>query len=86
MDEEVLWKGLSTWAAFQPRKANRRRSPGKLFCPDEASHIFEKYWNYLLCLEDRLDFASESLYCQEHMAKFSHALAAMRRRSLVPRR
>jgi hypothetical protein len=53
--------------------------------PIEASHIFEKYWNHLTCLNDDPDVASESPYCQEHMIKFSKALAAMRHKSLTPR-
>jgi hypothetical protein len=77
-DYEALWTAMSTWASFQPTKANQRRNPGKLFYPTEASHVFEKYWDYFTCLNDHPDFASESPYCQEHMVKFSRALAATR--------
>jgi hypothetical protein len=77
-DDEILWTALSALASFQPRKANRRAIPGKVFYPIEASHVFEKYWDYLTCLSDHPDSASESPYCQEHIRKFSQALAAMR--------
>jgi hypothetical protein len=83
--DETLWTALSAWASFQPRKANRRRNPGKLFYPTEASHVFEKYWDYLTCLEDHPEFASESQYCQVHMRKFSQALAVMRHKSWTPK-
>jgi hypothetical protein len=65
MDEETLWTALSAWASFQPRKASRRRNPGKLCYPTDASHVLEKYWGYLTCLNDHPDFASESPYCQK---------------------
>jgi hypothetical protein len=42
-DDEALWTGLSAWAAFRPRKANRRRSPGNLFYPTEASHLLDVF-------------------------------------------
>jgi hypothetical protein len=62
-----------------------RNSRAKLFYPTEASHVFEKYWDYLTRLESHPDFASESPYCQEHMRKFSQDLAAMRHKSFVPK-
>jgi hypothetical protein len=49
-DDETLWTALSVWASFQPRKAIRRRNPGKLYYPTEASHVFEKYWDCLTCM------------------------------------
>jgi hypothetical protein len=84
-DGETPWTALSARASFQPRKANPRTRPSKLFDPTEASHVFEKYWDYLTCLPDHPDFASESPYCQEHMAKFSYALASMRHKSWTPK-
>jgi hypothetical protein len=30
-DNETLWKSLSAWASFEPRKANRRRAPVSCF-------------------------------------------------------
>jgi hypothetical protein len=84
-DDEALWTGLSAWEVFQPRKANQRRSAGKLFYPTEAFHVSKKYWDYLTYLDSHPDFASESPYCQEHMRKFSQALPAMRHESFVPK-
>jgi hypothetical protein len=43
------------------------------------------YWDYLTCLSDHPDFASETPYCQEHMVKFSQALAAMRHKPFEPK-
>jgi hypothetical protein len=40
-------------------KSKPRRRPGQLFYPTEASHVFEKYWDYLSNLNDHPDFASE---------------------------
>jgi hypothetical protein len=51
----------------------------------EACHVFEKYWDHLTCLPKHPGFASESPYCQEHMAKFSRALAKMRHKSWTPK-
>jgi hypothetical protein len=57
----------------------------RTFYPIEASHIFEKYWDYLTRLSDHPGCASESPYCQEHMRKFSQALAKIRHKSFTPR-
>jgi hypothetical protein len=45
--EEALWTAPSAWATFQPRLLKPRRFPGKLFYPDEASHIIHDLWNHL---------------------------------------
>jgi hypothetical protein len=42
----------------------------------EYSHVFEKYWDYLPCLNQHRDFSSESSYCQEHMMLFTCALSS----------
>jgi hypothetical protein len=84
-DDETLWTALSEWASFQPRKAIRRRNPGKLSYPLDASHVLEKYWDYLKCLKEYPDFSSESPYCQERIVEFSQALAAMRHKSFTPK-
>jgi hypothetical protein len=65
--EETLWTALAAWATFKPRKTSPRKYPGKLYYPAEASHIFEKYWNYLTNLDEHPDFASESPICQERI-------------------
>jgi hypothetical protein len=47
--EKVLWTALASRATFTPRlaKGSRQRFPGRLFFPEEASHIFTKYWHHL---------------------------------------
>jgi hypothetical protein len=62
-----------------------REEPGQLFYPTEASHVFEKYWNHLPCLDQDPDFDSETPHCQQQMIKFSQALAEMDPDSFVPR-
>jgi hypothetical protein len=42
-DDETPWTALSSWASFQPRKASRRRDPGKLYYPTDGSQVLEKY-------------------------------------------
>jgi hypothetical protein len=37
--EEALWTALASWAKFEPRLSKPRRFPGRLFYPDDASHI-----------------------------------------------
>jgi hypothetical protein len=49
------------------------------FCPDEASHVLEKYWTHLNDLSAHPDFASESPICQAEMLKFSGALNRLHR-------
>jgi hypothetical protein len=83
--DEPLWTALAAWAAFKPRKSSPRKFPGKLFYPVEASHIFEKYWNYLPNLDQHTGFASESSICQERMIQFSRALAKLRHRNWTPK-
>jgi hypothetical protein len=48
-----------------------------LFYPNEFSHVFEKYWDYLGCLDQHPDFESESLYSQYCMTLFSRELSGM---------
>jgi hypothetical protein len=62
---------------FQPTKAMPRQDPGYLFYPKEFSRVFEKYWDYLACLDQRLDFANESEYTRYCMTLFSHGLSGM---------
>jgi hypothetical protein len=72
-----LWKSFADWASFQARRARPKKVPGKVFYQDGFSHVFEKYRDYLLNLNDHPDFASESQYCQEQMTRFSDHLAHM---------
>jgi hypothetical protein len=83
--DETLWTALAAWASFKPRNASPRKYPGKLFYPTEASHIFEKYWDYLAQLDKHPSFASESPICQERMVQFSRALAKLRHKNWTPK-
>jgi hypothetical protein len=56
-----------------------------LFYPTEASHIFQKYWDYFPKLDDHPDFASESPICQERMVQFSRALTKLRHKNWTPK-
>jgi hypothetical protein len=76
-DDEALWLTLASWASFRQRRLQPRESPGRLYDPAEYSHVFEKYWSYLPNLPDHPDFASESQFSQECMARFSSALSTM---------
>jgi hypothetical protein len=78
--EEALWTAVASWATFNPRKAKagRRRFPGRLFHPDEATHIFTKYWNHLTDLSSHPDFSKESPICQAEMLRFSEGLSRLR--------
>jgi lipopolysaccharide biosynthesis protein len=42
-----------------------------------SSHVFEKYWDYLPCLDQYPDFASESQYTQYHMKVFYQVISVM---------
>jgi hypothetical protein len=78
--------GLSASATFQPRRAKLRVNLGHLYYPSESSHVFEKYWDYLSCLDQHPDFPNESPYCQRHMLLFSQAISAMpKSATFVPR-
>jgi hypothetical protein len=76
-DDEALLIVLSAWASFQPRLEKPRVVSDRLFYPDAYSHVFEKYWNYLPCLDQHPDPGSESQYTQLHMKAFSEALSLM---------
>jgi hypothetical protein len=76
--EETLWTALACWAVFKPRK-NDRIFSGKLYYPDEASHIIHMYWNHLNDLSKHPNFKNESQICQERMKIFSQALRKFNR-------
>jgi hypothetical protein len=82
--DETLWTALAAWASFKPRETSPRKYPGKLFYPTEASHIFEKYWDYLTRMDEHPDFASETPICQERMVQFSRALSKLRTSNWTP--
>jgi hypothetical protein len=72
--DEALWVVLAAWATFQPRQKMPRRFPGKLYYPDEASHIFEVSWNHLANLGSMPGFGNQSPVCQTAMLAFSEGL------------
>jgi hypothetical protein len=74
-DEETLWVALAHWANFQPRLSKPRQSPGELFYPDAASHLFEEAWDYLGDLSKMPSFPSKSSVCQTAMVSFSEGLS-----------
>jgi hypothetical protein len=76
-NDEVLWGALSTWAKFQPRLSSPRRFPGKLYYPDEASHVIEALWNHLDKLELSPGFCDRSPLCQAAMISFSEGLRSV---------
>jgi hypothetical protein len=77
--EEVFWTVLTCWAIFKPRDESPRKYPGRLYYPDEFSHIVHKYWNYLFNLPIHPDFVNESPICKERMTMFSEALRKFKR-------
>jgi hypothetical protein len=55
-----------------------------VFHPNEFSHVFEKYWNFLPNLQDHPDIINESPYCQEQMSHFWAALSMMNPEEFQP--
>jgi hypothetical protein len=78
-DEEVFWTALTCWAIFKPRNDSPRKFPGRLYYPDEFSHIVHKYWNHLFSLLIHPDFVNETPICKERMTLFSQALRNFKR-------
>jgi hypothetical protein len=84
-DEEVFWTALTSWAIFKPRDDSPRKFPGRLYYPDEFSHVVHKYWNHLFNLPIHPDFVNESPICKERMTLFSQALRSFKRtKNLTP--
>jgi hypothetical protein len=48
-----------------------------LFYPNEFSHVFEKYWDCLACLDQHPDFKNDPEYTQYCMTLFSRGLSGM---------
>jgi hypothetical protein len=76
-EDEVLWVTLSAWAKFQPRLSTPRRFPGKLYYPDEVSHVVENLWHHLDNLENSPGFPDNSPICQAAMLAFSEGLSSV---------
>jgi hypothetical protein len=83
-DEEALWTALSAWATFQPRFSKPRQFPGKLFYPDEASHVLEECWNHLDDMSTLPGFSGKSPICQAAMLAFSEGLSKLSHESWAP--
>jgi hypothetical protein len=73
--DETMWVALSAWATFEPRHNVPRRKPGTLYYPDEASHVFQDFWNHLGNLPAAPGFDQCSPICQQCMSSFSEALS-----------
>jgi hypothetical protein len=74
--DEAMWVALSAWASFQPRMNFPRPKPGTLYYPDEASHVFQDFWNHLGDLPAAPGFDQLSPVCQECMAQFSQVVSS----------
>jgi hypothetical protein len=75
-DSEAFWYTMMMWDKFQPRAATPRSEPGQLYYPAAATHIIQKYWDYLndpLACPD----CSESDFTKAAMSHFAAALSPM---------
>jgi hypothetical protein len=79
-DDEVIWTAMACWAIFKPRDESPRKYPGRLYYPDQFTHVIQKYWEHLFNLPSHPDFANESPICQERMIIFSQALRSFKRK------
>jgi hypothetical protein len=71
------------WAKFQPRSATPRTEPGQLYYPFAATHIIEKYWDYLNDPCQHPD-CNESEFTRAAMSHFAAALSSMNLGSFEP--
>jgi hypothetical protein len=65
--------------------AKPRVTPGRLSYSDAYSHVFEKYWDYLPCLDRHPDFGSETQFSRMHMKSFSETISSMSLDGFRPR-
>jgi hypothetical protein len=82
--EEALWMALASWATFSPRLSTPRIFPGRLFYPDEATHIFTECWNCFEDLASLPSFSSKSPICQAEMLRCSEGLSKLRHSKWAP--
>jgi hypothetical protein len=82
--EETLWTALASWATFSPRSAKPRVFPGKLYYPDDASHIAHECWNHLDDLSASPGFSGKSQICQVEMLRFSEGLSRLKHDTWTP--
>jgi hypothetical protein len=84
MPEEVLWTVVPAWVTFSPRLAKPRVFPGKLYFPDEATHIITAAWKQFEDLSAMPGFSDKSPICQAEMLKFSEGLCRLNHQSWHP--
>jgi hypothetical protein len=75
-DSEAFWYTMMMWAKFQPRSATPRSEPGQLYYPAAATHIIQKYWDYLNDPVTHQD-CDESEFTKTAMAHFAGVLSSM---------
>jgi hypothetical protein len=68
----------------EPRLSTPRLFPGKLFYPDEGSHILEECWNHLEDLSHSPGFSAKSPICQVAMLAFSEGLSRLNPSNWAP--
>jgi hypothetical protein len=76
-DEEVFWTAMAAWAQFQPRLSTPRVFPGRLFYPDEVSHVIQDCWTSLEDMSSSPGFSDKSPICRAAMLAFSEGLSRM---------
>jgi hypothetical protein len=67
---------MMMWAKFQPSSATPRSEPGQLYYPAAATHIIDKYWDYLNDPVTHPD-CNESEFTKTAMSHFAAALSPM---------
>jgi hypothetical protein len=67
---------MMMWAMFQPRTASPRKVPRQLYYPSLATHIVEKYWDYLNDPIQHPD-CSESDFTKRAMTQYAEFLSRM---------
>jgi hypothetical protein len=82
-DDDAFWHGMLLWAAFKPRAASPRTEPGQLYYPAAATHIIQKYWDYLNDPSSHPD-CDESEFTKDRMQHFAAALSDMDLSSFEP--
>jgi hypothetical protein len=75
-DSEAFWYTMMMWSKFHPRSATPRSEPGQLYYPAAATHIFQKYWDYLNDPVTHPD-CDESEFAKTAMSHYAAALSAM---------
>jgi hypothetical protein len=82
-DVDAFWHGMLLWAAFKPRAASPRTEPGHLYYHAAATHIIEKYSDYLNDPSSHPD-CNETEFTKDRMRQFAAALSDMDLDSFEP--